>query len=319
MPEDQPWCLLLWHKAPHRPWLPHPRHAHLYHDPIATPVSFDDDLSTRATPAHAATMGVGTHLTDIDTKQDPPDGLSFEEMKQWKYQRYMEDYLRCVAAVDESIGVLLDAVDARGEQAYTFTIYGADHGFFLGEHGWFDKRFMYEPSMRIPLVMSYPAKVPAGQVLDTMVSNLDVAQTVLAAADVPAPPRMQGVNLMPLITGLTDEAVRDAHYYRFYEHDDHMHHVWAHYGLTTDRYKLIHYYADGLGLPNAGGVSYPPEWELFDLEEDPEELHNVYRDPRYVDVVEQLKKRLAELQEELGDEPYTRPTPAQRAEKFQVR
>ncbi len=316
VPDDDPWCLLVWHKAPHRPWIPHPRHEHLYTDPIDQPGTFRDDLSGRATPAHRATMNVANDLADVDLKVDPPADLSYEQLKDWKYQRYMEDYLRCVAAVDENIGRLLTEVDERGEHGDTFTIYGADHGFFLGEHGWFDKRFMYEPSLRIPLVMSYPDMVPPGQVYDFMVSNLDIAQTILDAAGLPAPDRMQGVSLMPLITGLTDEEVRDAHYYRFYEHDDHMHHVWAHYGLRTNRYKLIHYYADGLDLPNTSNVTYPPEWELFDLDADPNELNSVYLDPRYAEIRERLKGRLAELQEELGDEPYVRPTPEERAEKW---
>ncbi|MFZ3565913.1 sulfatase family protein [Streptomyces sp. BH097] len=312
-PADQPWCALVWHKAPHRPWLPHERHKHLFTEPIPLPETFDDDYRGRATPAHHATMRIADDLADVDLKEDPPEGLDYEAMGRWKYQRYLADYLRCVAAVDENVGRLTDHVTARGEQDDTLTIYTADHGFFLGEHGWFDKRFMYEPSLRIPLVMSYPRKVSAGRSSDALVANVDLAQTILDAAGVPAHPRMQGMSLLPLLTGDPQAERRETFYYRFYEHDDHMHHVWAHYGIRTDRYKLIHYYADGLGLPNTNNVTYPPEWELFDLEADPHELRSVYHDPEHRAIREQLTRELARVQEELGDTPYERPSPAKRA------
>lgn len=276
--------------------------------------TFWDDYSNCATPARAATMRVADNLLDIDLKEDPPEDLDYKEMTLWKYRRYLQDYLRCVAAVDENVGRACDYVAERGERARTITLYGSDQGFFLGEHGWFDKRFMYEESLRMPLVMSWPERVPAGQVIKDMTSNVDIAQTLLEAAGVPAPDRMQGISLLPRITGLSEQEVRDAFYYRYYEHDDNMHHVWAHYGLTTQRYKLIYYYADGMGLPNASGGTYPPEWELFDLQSDPHELKSVYHDSAYCDIREQLKIRLLELQRELGDKPYERPTPAQRAE-----
>lgn len=312
-PADQPWCLLLWHKAPHRPWAPHPRHADLYTDPIPVPESFWDDYSGRATPAHHATMRVADDLSDVDLKEDPPSGLDYQGMAEWKYQRYLADYLRCVAAVDESVGAVLDKLKERGEFDRTLTMYGSDQGFFLGEHGWFDKRFMYEESLRMPLVMAWPDRIAEGQARSQMVSNLDIAQTILDAADCEAPARMQGQSMLPLVTDVDEPPARDAFYYRFYEHDDHMHHVWAHYGVRTDRYKLIYYYADGLGLPNTGDVTYPPEWELFDLVTDPQELQSVYHEPAYRSVRDALETRLAELQAELGDEPYIRPTPAERA------
>ena len=252
-------------------------------------------------------------MADVDLKQDPPEDLDYHDMALWKYQRYLQDYLRCIAAVDENVGRVCERVAHRGQRDTTITLYGSDQGFFLGEHGWFDKRFMYEESLRMPLVMSWPDRIPAGQVIDDLVSNVDIAQTLLDAAGIPGPQRMQGVSLLSRITGLSDAQVRDAFYYRYYEHDDHMHHVWAHYGLVTERYKLIYYYADGLGLANAGDVTYPPEWELFDTDEDPHELHSVYFDPRYRQVREQLKERLLELQHALGDVPYERPTPVQRA------
>lgn len=313
-PDGEPWCLLVWHKAPHRPWVPHPRHTGLFTDPIPLPDTFEDDYSGRGTPAHKATMRVADDLADVDLKEDPPGELNYQQMAEWKYQRFLSDYLRCIAAVDESVGSLREAIRLRGESAQTMTIYGSDNGFFLGHHGWFDKRFMYEESLRIPLVLSYPQEIPSGQVRNNMVSNVDIAQTILDAANVPAPPRMQGISLLPDLKQMPDPEIRDAFYYRFYEHDDHMHHVWAHYGIRTNRYKLVYYYADGMGLPNTGNVTYPPEWELFDLEEDPQELNSVYFDPRYRHVKETLKYRLAELQEELGDQPYHRPSAEERAQ-----
>lgn len=303
---DEPFCVLVWHKAPHRPWLPHPRHADLFTDPIPLPPTFDDDYDGRGTPAHHATMRIADYLTDVDLKEDPPAELGYAERAVWKYQRYMQDYLRCVAAVDESVQALTAFLHEKGRFDDTVTIYASDQGFYLGEHGWFDKRFMYEESLRMPLVLSYPARVPAGASTEALVSNVDIAQTLLGFAGVAAPEGMQGHSLVDLVTATDPAPVRDAHYYRFYEHDDHMHHVWAHYGVRTDRYKLIYYYADGMGLPNTGDTSYPPEWELFDLEKDPYELTSVHLDPAYAGIRRELTLKLWDLQQELGDTPHPR-------------
>lgn len=303
---DEPFCVLIWHKAPHRPWQPHPRHAGLFVDPIPVPDTFFDDYEGRGTAARHATMRVADDLTDIDLKEDPPEELPYRDLALWKYQRYLQDYLRCVAALDEGVETVLGALRDRGQWDDTVTIYASDQGFYLGEHGWFDKRFMYEESLRMPLVLSYPAKVAPGQEVASLVANVDLGQTILDFAGVDAPERMQGYSLVPLLTDDPTAVVRDAHYYRYYEHDDNMHHVWAHYGIRTERYKLIYYYADGMGLPNTSGVSYPPEWELFDLERDPYELRSVHLDPEYAGVRAELTRRLEELQRELGDEPFHR-------------
>lgn len=310
---DAPWCLLLWYKAPHRPWAPHPRHMDLFTEEIPLPETFWDDYSGRGTPAHHATMRVADDLVDVDLKEDPPPGLDYEGLARWKYQRYLADYLRCVAAIDENVGIVQDTLVARGQSENTLLLYGSDQGFFLGEHGWFDKRFMYEESLKMPLLMSWPAKISGGQERPELVSNLDIAQTVIEAAGAVAPERMQGQSLLPLVTQEEHNWARDAFYYRFYEHDDHMHRVWAHYGIRTDRYKLIYYYADGMGLPNTGDMTYPPEWELFDLEKDPQELHSFYHDPTYRDVRDSLEVLLAQKQQEVGDQPHNRPSPAARA------
>jgi len=302
---EEPYCVLIWHKAPHRPWQPHPK---LLDDPqpdLLVPPTFRDDYAGRGTPAHHATMRIADDLTDIDLKGGPDAELGYAELAVWKYQRYLRDYLRCVASVDESVAAVAAALREWGQWDDTLTIYASDQGFYLGEHGWFDKRFMYEESLRMPLVMSYPARIPAGAVSDALVSNVDIAPTILDAAGIPAPADMQGASLLPLVTGWAT-AIRDAHYYRFYEHDDHMHHVWAHYGIRTDRYKLIYYYADGMGLPNTSDVTYAPEWELFDLREDPHELHSRHLDPDHAHVRAELTRRLWELQRELGDAPHPR-------------
>jgi arylsulfatase A-like enzyme len=165
---------------------------------------------------------------------------------------------------------------------------------------------MYEESLRMPLVLSYPARVAPGRASENLVSNVDIAQTILDFAGVEAPSVMQGASLAPMLTGEDPKPVRDAHYYRFYEHDDHMHHVWAHYGIRTDRYKLIYFYADGMDLPNTGDLTFPPEWELFDLERDPHELNSVHLDPAYADVRRELTLKLWDLQLELGDTPHPR-------------
>ncbi|MBK7819906.1 MAG: sulfatase [Tessaracoccus sp.] len=303
---DEPYCILIWHKAPHRPWEPHPRYADAFTDPIPLPETFFDDYDGRGTPAHFAAMRVADHLTDTDLKQDPPTELAYRDLAVWKYQRYLQDYLRCVAALDDGVAEVVAALEERGQWDETVTIYASDQGFYLGEHGWFDKRFMYEESLRMPLVLSYPARIGAGQEISSMVANVDIGQTILDLAGVAAPGRMQGHSLLPLMTEGPTAAVRDAHYYRYYEHDDNAHHVWAHYGIRTERYKLIYYYADGMGLPNTSGTTYPPEWELFDLEKDPQELRSVHLDPAYADIRAALTRRLEELQRELGDTPYRR-------------
>ncbi len=159
---DEPWCLLIHHKAPHRNWQPAPRHADLYSDPIAVPDTFEDDYATRGSAAHRAAMRIADDLTLSDLKMLPPEGLTYEESALWKYQRYMEDYLRCVASVDENVGRVIDWLRERGDFDDTLLMYTSDQGFFLGDHGWFDKRFMYDESIRMPLVISYPRRIQPG-------------------------------------------------------------------------------------------------------------------------------------------------------------
>lgn len=300
---DEPWCLLLYHKAPHRNWQPDAEHDGMYRDPIAVPNTFDDDYATRSSAAHTAAMRVADHLNLNDLKQEPPSDLSYEELARWKYQRFMEDYLACVASIDDNVGRLTTWLRRRGDLADTVLMYSSDQGFFLGDHGWFDKRFIYEESLRMPLVVSYPNGIEPGPPVTQLVSNVDLARTVLDAAGVDAHERMQGVSFWPQLTGSSDPT-QDAIYYRYYENDDKESHVFAHYGIRTERYKLVYFYNDGLGHPGSSGRRYVPEWEMYDLHEDPDEVRNVYLDPDYRQLREELKVRLWELQAEVGDTPH---------------
>lgn len=303
---DDPWCVLIWHKAPHRPWEPAPRHAELYSDPIPVPSTWSDDYRTRTSSARRAAMRIAEHLTSTDLKADPPAGLSYEETAIWKYQRYMEDYLRCVQAVDENVGRVVDWLRARDEFDHTVVMYASDQGFFLGDHGWFDKRLMYEESIRMPMILSYPERLAPGA-HEGIVTNVDFAQTLLDAAGVPAPARMQGRSLLEQVAS-TDET-GGGFYYRYWEHDDANHRAPAHYGYRTARYKLIYYYNDGLGIPGAGTGTYPGEWELFDLDQDPHEVNNVANDPGYAEVFADMRCRLRAGQLEVDDTPHVSEPP----------
>jgi arylsulfatase A-like enzyme len=218
--------------------------------------------------------------------KEPPTGRALTE---WKYQRYMKDYLRCIVAVDENVGRVLDYLDESGLAENTLVVYTSDQGFYLGEHGWYDKRFMYEESLAMPLVVRYPAAVPAGRTSDALVLNLDFAPTLLDFAGVTAPEEMQGRSLRPLLDGPPPTHWRDAFYYHYYEFPHGWHDVRAHYGVRTDRHKLIRFYGD------------MDVWELYDLATDPNELHNVYGQAGYEVVQADLHRRLDALREELGD------------------
>lgn len=301
----RPFCLLVHHKAPHRSWEYDAAHAHLYPDgSVPVPATYDDDYAHRAQAARAARMRIREDLRAEDLKEPVPAGLDPAEEAAWRYQRFIADYLRCVASLDDNVARLLDHLDAEGLSGDTVVVYTSDQGFFLGDHGWFDKRFMYEESARMPLLVRYPPLVTPGSHTDALVVNVDFAQTLLELAGVGAHPRMQGRSLVPLLAGRRPPDWRTAIYYRYWEHDDGIHHVWAHYGVRTDRYKLVCYYGDGLGLPGTSQRVMPPEWELFDLNDDPHELRSVYDDPRYADVRAQLHATLTALQDEVGDHPY---------------
>jgi arylsulfatase A-like enzyme len=214
--------------------------------------------------------------------------MSEEEKMKWKYQRYMQDYLGTIQAVDENVGRLLDYLEANDLMENTIIVYTSDQGFYLGEHGWFDKRFVYNESFKTPLLVAWPGKVKAGSKSDELVQNLDFAQTFLDAAGVSAPSDMQGESLIPILTGNEDQWTRDAVYYHYYEYPaEHM--VNRHYAIITKDYKLIHYYF------------VEDQWELIDLKKDPMELKNVYHDPAYAEIKLDLHARLEDLREKYKD------------------
>ncbi|MGC4193229.1 MAG: sulfatase [Thermomicrobiales bacterium] len=300
---ERPFMLMVHHKAPHRPWEPDDAHAHLYDDiDIPIPPTFDDDYSNRSEAARNAKMRIDRDLTFEDVKADVPAGLSAAERKHWLYQRYIKDYLRCVASIDDNVGRVLDYLDRQGLADNTVVVYTSDQGFFLGDHGWYDKRFMYEESLRMPFLMRWPGVIPAGSVVETMVSNLDFAQTFLDMAGVEAGPAMQGGSFAGIARGeAMPEAWPDALYYRYWMHLSH-HHVPAHYGIRTRDRKLIYYYGEALGTRDSIDQPTPPEWEFFDLASDPMELRNVYGEPAYAVEQQVLAERLYALKELYRDE-----------------
>ena len=302
---ERPFFLMYHHKAPHRHWEPDDKHAQLYEDvDIPEPPTFDDDYSNRAHAAREARMRVADDLNELDLKQPVPEGLNAAEEKSWKYQRYIKDYLRCVASIDDNVGRVLDYLEEEGGAVEdTIVIYTSDQGFFLGDHGWYDKRFMYEESLRMPFIIRYPREIEAGSVCEEMMLNVDFAPTWLDCAGIDIPDHMQGRSCRPLLNGETPGDWQQGIYYRYWMHLSH-HNVAAHYGVRTHRYKLIYYYGDACGQPNAIDERRDPEWELFDLQEDPCELNSVYGDPAYCEVASDLTRKLHELQEKLGDQRH---------------
>ncbi len=281
---DSPFLLMCHHKAPHRNWQPDEKHARMYDGTdIPEPDTFDDNYETRCDAAREQEMTIEHHLTERDVKGPFPEGLEGDELKKWKYQRYIKDYLRCVASVDDNVGRLLDYLDETGLARNTIVIYTSDQGFYLGDHGWFDKRFMYEESLRMPLLVRYPGVIEPGSVNSDMVLNLDFAETFLDWAGIPIPGDMQGASIRPLLCGKTPSDWRRSMYYHYFEYPG-AHMVKRHYGIRTRRYKLIHFYND------------IDAWELYDLERDPGELNNIYGTPENADLVMRLKGELGRLQ-----------------------
>ncbi|MBN1909485.1 MAG: sulfatase [Pirellulales bacterium] len=286
---SKPFFLMYHHKAPHRRWEPGPKHLTMYDDQdIPEPPTFNDDYKGRGTAAHSTEMTIEKHLTPNDLKVKPPKDLKGQALKKWKYQRYIKDYLRCVASVDDNVGRLLDYLDKSGLADNTVVFYTSDQGFFLGDHSWFDKRFMYEESLRMPLMVRWPGHVKPGSVSKDMVLNLDLAETFLDLAGVDVPKDMQGRSYKPILEGHAPDDWRKSMYYRYYEFPA-VHMVHKQYGVRTDRYKLIYF-------------NELEEWELFDLEKDPHELNSVYDDPAYADVVKELKAELARLKKLYKDD-----------------
>ncbi|WP_136468177.1 sulfatase [Flagellimonas onchidii] len=246
-----------------------------------------NNMYSRATNEQKAQYKPFLDAISKDFEENWPSMTSEEKMI-WKYQRYMQDYLACISSVDDNIGRLLAYMDENSLSENTMVVYTSDQGFYLGEHGWFDKRFIYDESFKTPLLIRWPNKIKPGITSEEMVQNLDFAQTFLEAAQIETPDDMQGESLMPLLTSNENDWSRDAVYYHYYEYPA-EHQVMRHYGIVTVDYKLAHFYYD------------VDEWELYDRKKDPQEMNNVYNDPAYADVVKELHKKLEELRVQYKD------------------
>jgi arylsulfatase A-like enzyme len=315
-PKDKPFFLMAHHKAPHRSWDPAERYRKQFADRwIPEPPTLWDTYATRTDALHENQQRIANDLTRRDLKIEPPAGLSGEALRswlavkpdtltvtvkgetktltgealtRWKYQRYMQDYLATIQSVDDNVGRLIDAVDAAGLAKNTMIVYTSDQGFFLGDHGMFDKRFMYEESLRMPFLVRWPAAIRPGTRSDAIALNIDFAPTFLDMAGVPLPADMQGRSLVPILRGRPAAGWRSSMYYRYY-HDPGDHNTRAHYGVRTKTHKLIYFWKKD-------------QWELFDLVRDPQELHNLYGQPGQESITATLKTELTRLKTSVRDE-----------------
>ncbi|MGF1758217.1 sulfatase [Photobacterium sagamiensis] len=329
---DNPFALLMHHKAPHRNWMPAPQHTRAFEDTtFPIPENYFDTYEGRvaaslqtmtiyrdAQEGHDLKMTTGVGETEwrediwpfllarLTPEQRKEWDLAYqarndemnaneanwtdEEMAIWKYQRYLQDYLATIISVDESVGAVLDYLEAHGMAENTIVVYTSDQGFYMGEHGWFDKRFMYEESFRAPLLIQYPAQIAPGTVVNQLVQNIDYAPTFLEYAGVTIPEEIQGESMVPLLSGDSPEDWRTSLYYHFYEYPA-MHDVCRHYGVRDTRYKLMHFYYQ------------IDEWEFYDLQEDPAEMNNAINDPRYTGEIKRLKEEIKKLEKQYDVPP----------------
>lgn len=311
---NRPFVLMYQNKAPHRRWEPDLKYLHLFDDvTIPEPDTLFDDYAGRGTAEKTQDMTIAKTMDEWDLKLKTPRdldanqrkvweaaygakneafekaGLTGRDLVRWKYQRYMKDYLRCIRSVDDGVGRILDYLDRTGLSSNTIVIYTSDQGFYLGEHGWFDKRWIFKESLRTPLIIRWPGVIqPGTRNRKDIVSNLDFAETFCQVAGVPVPASMQGRSLLPVLQGHTPADWRKYYYYHYYEWPA-EHNVRPHYGVASEDFKLVKFYGD---------VNY---WELFDLRKDPEELTSVYHDPAYAEIRRQLHAELEREQTRLGD------------------
>jgi arylsulfatase A-like enzyme len=310
--KSKPFLLMCQNKAPHREWSPNIKYLNKYDDvTIPEPDTLFDDYSGRGKPAHTQDMTIAKTMNATDLKFEFPKNLTpaqekawheaydaeNEAMKKanlqgrdlvrWKYQRYIKDYLRCIDSVDENVGRVLDYLDKEKLTENTIVVYSSDQGFYLGEHGWFDKRWIYEQSVKTPLMVRWPGATKPGSTSEKMVANLDFGATLLEAAGAKVPGDMQGRSFVSLLKGETPADWRTSLYYHYYEFPG-PHSVRRHYGVIEPRYKLVHFYEPEVN-----------EWEMFDLQADPKEMRSVYRDPKYARERMRLETELARLRTEL--------------------
>jgi arylsulfatase A-like enzyme len=315
-PADKPFFLMCHHKAPHRPWDPDEKHKAMFaNKKIPEPDTLWDDYATRTDAIKECAQNVFKDMTRRDLKLTPPadmpadergkwlgakpkeveteiDGkkvtLKGKELDAWKYQRYMQDYLACVQSVDDNVGRLVDWIDQNGLKDNTVIIYTSDQGFFLGDHGLYDKRFMYEPSLKMPFLVRWPGVIKEGSTQSAIAINVDFAPTFMDIAGLKIPEDMQGRSLVPLMKGDAPADWRTSMYYRYY-HDPGDHNTRAHYGVCTLTHKLIYFWRKD-------------QWELYDLKNDPKELKNIYGDAAQKELIEKLKAEMYRLKKELKDD-----------------
>jgi arylsulfatase A-like enzyme len=302
---NRPFMLMCHHKAPHRTWEPSAEHFTMYDDiDIPEPATLWDDHVGRADVVQAIEMRIMDLDPIVDLKAPVPPGLSEREEISWRYQRYIKDYLRTIASIDDNVGQMLDWLDDNDLTDNTLVVYTSDQGFFLGDHGWFDKRMMYEESLNMPFLARLPGTIPAGSTSAAMAVNVDFAPTFLDLAGIEIPAGMQGRSLVPILQGGVPDDWPESMYYRYWMHRDDAHNVPAHYGVRTRTHKLIGYYNDPLGQTGANEPADRPEWELFDLVVDPAEMHNKIDDLGYRQVAIELRDELARQQAHVGDTPH---------------
>ncbi|MBK1877446.1 sulfatase family protein [Pelagicoccus mobilis] len=317
--ESKPFALFLHHKAPHGRWEPADRHKSFLEDvELPEPDSLWEDFSHRSEATRDFGTSISHRLADrrnmIDDVTSPKwaagpidvTGMTETEKTKAAYQKYVKDYLRCVKAVDENIGRVLEYLEESGLEENTLVIYTSDQGMFLGEHDYFDKRWIYEEAFRMPFIARLPGNIPAGSHTEALCANIDFAPTLLSYAGLPVPEEMQGKGFRSILeTGKQPEGWRESVYYRYWMHLN-GHHNPGHFGVRTDRYKLIFIYGLPLGSSGAVDRQTPAGWEFYDLEKDPNEINNSYNNPEYRAVIEELKLELLRLKDEYqdGDEAY---------------
>jgi arylsulfatase A-like enzyme len=310
--KTKPFMMILQYKAPHRPWEPDKKYENLWDDiEMPYPDNFNDDYKGRELTAGDTEMTM-EHFSRKDMKLKAPsdlkgkdlvkwnfygtkneevvtpEGMSFEEGRKWRYQTYIKDYLACVKSVDDNIGRVLKYLDDNNLTENTIVVLTSDQGFYLGEHGFFDKRFIYEESIRMPLMVRYPKMVKPNSVSEDIVRNIDFASTLLDLAGIKFTEKVQGISFKPVLLNKTPKNWNQAAYYHYYEFP-YWHHVQPHYGIRTQKYTLAHFYYN------------VDVWELYDLEKDPKQMYNVYNDPKYATVIADLKRQLKQLMIQSGN------------------
>jgi len=310
---DKPFLMVLQYKAPHRPWEPDTKYETLWDDiEMPYPATFNDTYGGREKTAGDTEMTM-EYFSRRDMKLErpkdikkgkesikwdfygakpgeivQPEGMSDEEGRKWRYQNYIKDYLACVKSVDDNVGRVLNYLKEKNLKENTIIVLTSDQGFYLGDHGFFDKRFIYEESLRMPFIMKYPKKIKAGSVNEDIISNIDFAPTLLELAGISTSQKMQGTSFVPILEGKTPKDWQDGMYYHYYEFPF-WHHVQPHYGVRTQKYTLAHFYYN------------IDVWELYDLEKDPNQMNNIYNDPNYANVISELKVKLKNLMVKFED------------------